>query len=148
MDRQERIDFILDHHDKPRHRGVLAAADAVYNGGNPGCGDVVTVYLSVDGPEQVTRLSFEGEGCTISQASASMVMEMMQGKSLHQIEEATPEPLLAKLGPDIAKARERCATLAFNAVKSACLEYRRSELRLRSVDFPVDEAWRSSSAMD
>ena len=148
MDRQERIDFILDHHDKPRHRGVLPLADAVYRGGNPGCGDVVTVYLSVDGPDQVTRLSFEGEGCTISQASASMVMEMMQGKSLYQIEEATPEPLLAKLGPDIAKARERCATLAFNAVKSACLEYRRSELRLRSVDFPVDKAWRSSLAMD
>jgi len=80
----------------------MPSADAVYNGGNPGCGDVVTVYLSVDGPEQITRLSFEGEGCTISQASASMVMEMMQGKSLHQIEEATPEPLLAKLGPDIA----------------------------------------------
>ena len=126
----------------------MPSADAVYNGGNPGCGDVVTIYLSVDGPEQATRLSFEGEGCTISQASASIVMEMMQGKSLHQIEEATPEPLLAKLGPDIAKARERCATLAFNAVKSACLEYRRSELRLRSVDFPVDEAWRSSPAMD
>ena len=129
MDRQERIDFILDHHDKPRHRGALSAADAVYTGGNPGCGDVVTVYLAVNGPEQVTRLAFEGEGCTISQASASMVMEMMQGKTLRQIEAATPEPLLVKLGPDIAKARERCAILAFNAVKHACLEYRRAQLQ-------------------
>jgi nitrogen fixation NifU-like protein len=125
MDRQERIDLILDHHDKPRHRGVLPLADAVHTGGNPGCGDVITVYLAVDGLGQTVRLSFEGEGCTISQASASMVMEMFHGRSLREVEEATPEPLLAKLGPDIAKARERCATLAFNAVKHACLDYRR-----------------------
>jgi nitrogen fixation NifU-like protein len=129
MDRQERIDLILDHHDKPRHRGALSEASAVYTGGNPGCGDVITVYLAVDGPGQPVKLSFEGEGCTISQASASMVMELLHGRPLHEVEAATPDALLAKLGPDIAKARERCATLAFNTVKHACLEYRRSALR-------------------
>ena len=126
----------------------MSAADAVYSGGNPGCGDVVTVYLSVDGPEQATRLSFEGEGCTISQASASMVMEMMQGKSLYQIEEATPEPLLAKLGPDIAKARERCATLAFNAVKNACREYRRIEMQSLVQGGARDPQWIESDRFE
>jgi nitrogen fixation NifU-like protein len=104
----------------------LPLADAVYTGGNPGCGDVVTVYLAVDSYDQAVRLSFEGEGCTISQASASMVMELLQGRPLRELEDATPELLLARLGPDIAKARERCAMVAFNAVKNACLEYRRS----------------------
>ena len=86
MDRQERIDFILDHHDKPRHRGVLPAADAVYSGGNPGCGDIVTFYLKVDGDGRIEDISFEGEGCTISQAASSIVTEMFHGKTLADVE--------------------------------------------------------------
>lgn len=119
MDRQQCIDFILDHYTRPRHRGALDTPNAVHTGGNPGCGDTVTVYLAVENPQQPVRLSFEGEGCTISQASASMVMEMMQGWTLKEIEQATPDALLAQLGSEISQARERCAVLAFNTVKQA-----------------------------
>lgn len=119
MDRQERIDLIIDHFEHPRHVGPLPGADVVYSSNNPACGDVVTVYLRAAGNGGPVALAFEGQGCTISQAAASMVMEMMNGLSLAQIDAATAEPLLEKLGPDIASARQRCATLAFNSVKHA-----------------------------
>jgi nitrogen fixation NifU-like protein len=119
MDRQARIDQIIDHFEHPRHFGAQVEPDVVQMGNNPACGDVVIVYLRAGGNGSPMALSYEGQGCTISQAAASMVMEMMQGMTLAQIDAASVEPLLARLGPDIAGARQRCATLAFNTVKHA-----------------------------
>lgn len=126
MDRQERLDLILDHYDHPRHRGALAPADVVLGGENSGCGDAITVYLRVDDDGGCVSLAFDGEGCTISQAAASMVMEMMNAWSVDQIKDASVQPILDKLGPDIASARLRCATLAFHTVKEAARTYRRN----------------------
>jgi nitrogen fixation NifU-like protein len=120
MDRQQRIDLILDHFENPRHAGLLEPADAVHTGNNPACGDVVTVYVQAHGNGGPVSLAFEGRGCTISQAAASMAMEMLNGLTLAQIDAATAEPLLDSLGPDIASARQRCAMLAFDSVKHAC----------------------------
>lgn len=120
MDRQERIDLIIDHYENPRHFGLLEPADAVHSGNNPACGDVVTVYVRAGGNGGPVALAFEGRGCTISQAAASMAMEMLNGLTLAQIDAATAEPLLDRLGPDIASARQRCAMLAFDSVKHAC----------------------------
>lgn len=119
MNRQERIDLILDHFENPRFRGRLDVPGTAVTGGNPGCGDTVTVYMTVLEPDDTVQLAFEGEGCTVSQAAASMVMQMLQGKTLRQIDEASAEPLLELIGPDIAAARRNCALLAFNAVKEA-----------------------------
>lgn len=120
MDRQERIDLIVDHFEHPRHFGLLEPADVVHTGNNPACGDVVTVYVRAAGNGGPVALAFQGQGCTISQAAASMAMEMLNGLTLAQIDAATAEPLLDRLGPDIASARQRCATLAFDTVKHAC----------------------------
>ena len=87
MDRQAQIDFILDHYENPRHYGALADADASAQGVNPGCGDVVTIYLRADGDGRIEAMSFEGEGCTISQAGASIVTEMFTGKTLTDVED-------------------------------------------------------------
>lgn len=130
MNRQERIDLILDHYENPRSVGRFEPADAVATGNNPGCGDLVTVYLRGGADGHPVELSYEGKGCTISQAAASMVMELMHGLTLAQIEVAPVEPLLDKLGPDIAAARERCATLAFNTVKEAARQYREQQAAL------------------
>ncbi len=119
MDRQERIDLIIDHFENPRHVGPLERADVIYGSDNPACGDVVKVYLRADGNGGPATLAFEGQGCTISQAAASMTMEMLNGLTLAQIDAAAAEPLLERLGPDIAAARQPCATLAFNSVKHA-----------------------------
>jgi nitrogen fixation protein NifU and related proteins len=126
MNRQERIDLILDHYENPRHFGQLDPADAVHTTNNPACGDIVTVYLRASDNGGPVALSYQGQGCTISQAAASMVMDMLHGLTLAQIDAATMEPLLETLGPDIASARQRCATLAFDSVKHACRELSRS----------------------
>jgi nitrogen fixation NifU-like protein len=119
MDRQARIDQIIDHFEHPRHCGPLEPADAVHSSNNAACGDVVKVYLRSGDNGGPLTLSYEGQGCTISQAAASMVMEMMQGMTLAQLDAASVEPLLARIGPDIVSTRQRCATLAFNSVKHA-----------------------------
>lgn len=122
MNRQQHINLILDYFQHPRYQGALTEATITYTSSNPGCGDVVTVYLhSTDLAAPVT-MSFEGQGCTISQAAASMMVEMLQGKTLAEIEDASIEPLLALVGPEIASARRRCVTLSFDAIKHAASE--------------------------
>src|SRR5215475_10739527 len=82
VDRQEAIEFLLDHYQHPRNHGPLADADVTMPGGNPGCGDIVTIYLKVGASgDQVEKVTFEGEGCTISQAAASILTEMAEGKT-------------------------------------------------------------------
>jgi nitrogen fixation NifU-like protein len=66
LTRQEQMEFILDHYENPRHKGPMTDAEAVVEGGNPGCGDIVKVYLKLNDGHLVA--TFEGEGCTISQA--------------------------------------------------------------------------------
>src|SRR5690606_7693903 len=78
MDRQEQIEMLLDHYENPQHRHASEDADVIMPGGSPGCGDVITVYLTVDADgNSVKDVSYEGEGCTISQAAASILMEMI-----------------------------------------------------------------------
>ena len=119
MDRQAQIDFILDHYESPRHYGPLTDASVVQKGGNPGCGDVVTFYLKVDGDGRITGISFEGEGCTISQAACSIVAEMFTGKRLADVEATTSDVILDILGREIAGTRLKCATLGLNTTKEA-----------------------------
>ena len=124
MDRQAQIDFILDHYESPRHYGPLADATVVQKGGNPGCGDVVTFYLKVNGDDRIEAISFEGEGCTISRAGASVACEMFEGKTLDEVEQATADAVLELLGREIAGARVKCATLGLNTTKAAARKLR------------------------
>lgn len=132
MDRQAYIDFLLDHYEHPRNRGSLDNADIILGGGNPGCGDIVTIYLKVDDQEKVSAVSFEGEGCTISQAGASIVTEMVTGKSLAEIEAMDLNAMIDELGRDVVISRTRCATLGLGTVKGAVAEYRRRQERTRA----------------
>ncbi len=119
MDRQAQIDFILDHYENPRHYGRLEEATMVQKGGNPGCGDVVSFYLKVDGDGRITGISFEGEGCTISMAAASMAAELFAGRTLAEVEAAPTDRILDLIGREIAATRLKCAMLGFNTVKQA-----------------------------
>ncbi|MFL5803918.1 MAG: iron-sulfur cluster assembly scaffold protein, partial [Roseiflexaceae bacterium] len=88
MDRQEAIEFLLDHYQNPRNHGPLDPVDVTMPGGNPGCGDIVTIYLKVnDAGDQIERVSFEGTGCTISQAAASILTEMVEGRPLAEVDD-------------------------------------------------------------
>jgi nitrogen fixation NifU-like protein len=125
MDRQAIIDRLLEHYERPRHHGPLEGADVVMPGGIPDCGDVVTIYLKVDAVAgRVAGLSFEGRGCTISQAAASLLAEQLQGAPLDAIDALDDAQVLDLLGREVVRARPRCASLALNTIKAALIHYR------------------------
>ena len=126
MDRQAQIDFILDHYENPRHYGPLENPSVTQKGGNPGCGDVVTFYLRVDGDDRIEAISFEGNGCTISLAASSVVTEIFAGRTLAEIETTSSEAILDILGREIAGTRLKCATLGLNTTKEAVRRLRTS----------------------
>jgi nitrogen fixation NifU-like protein len=130
MDRQTQIEVLLDHFNNPRNRQKTEGADVVMPGGNPGCGDVVTVYLKTDG-DKVDGVSFVGSGCTISQAAASMLMEMINdGKpALAEVLEMDYEDMIDQLGRETVESRPRCATLALGTLKAAVKKHQRNKLR-------------------
>ena len=124
MDRQTRIELLVDHFKRPRHRGAMADADVRMPGGNPGCGDVVAMYVKAEegeGESRIARVSFEGEGCTISQAAASILADRMNRKrpSFQEVLDMSYEDMIGLLGEDVVGSRPRCATLALGTLKAA-----------------------------
>jgi nitrogen fixation protein NifU and related proteins len=129
MDRQGYIELLLDHYENPRNRGKLPDADVVLGGGNPGCGDIVTIYLKIDEQDRISGVTFEGEGCTISQAGASIVTELVVGRTLAEIEAMDLNTMIDELGRDVVISRTRCATLGLGTVKGAVAEFRKQQER-------------------
>ena len=125
--RQEQLEFILDHYENPRHKHPLADADVVVEGGNPGCGDIVKVYLKLDENGRIAA-SFEGAGCTISQASASFLMDEINGKTLDEALAIDHAELMANLGKEIVEQRARCATLSLDTFRAAVRKREREQL--------------------
>lgn len=126
-------EIILDHNRKPRNRHKLECASHSAEGYNPLCGDQVKVYLKMDG-ETITDIAFEGNGCAISTASASLMTETLKGKTLPEVEtmfkcfhsmvkgQELPEglgKLAAFSGLSDYPMRVKCATLCWHAVQAA-----------------------------
>lgn len=131
MDRQEQIEILMDHYEHPRHRHQAEGADVTMPGGNPGCGDVITVYLNVaDDGETIENVSWVGEGCTISQAAASILMEMIHDEdwNLDRIAETDYHAMEDILGEEAVRMRPKCATLALGTLKAAIKKYRRDRM--------------------
>src|SRR5512136_1594669 len=126
LTRQEQLEFILDHYENPRHKGPLADAEAVVEGGNPGCGDIIKVYLKVNDGHLIA--TFEGEGCTISQASASYLMDEVNGKTLEEALAIDYEDLMGNLGKEIVEQRTRCATLSLDTLRAAIRKRDREQM--------------------
>ena len=131
-------EVILDHSRHPRHFGALESATHRGEGYNPLCGDRVTVYLHVDDDGRIEDVSFEGRGCAISQASASLMTEMIKGRSVAEVDELMGgfvhlvkgedanalqgedrERLDVMAGVSAFPMRVKCATLAWHTMKSA-----------------------------
>jgi len=130
LDRQQIIELLVEHYEEPHHHGKLADADVSMPGGNPGCGDVVTIYLKVDrANDRVAEISFEGEGCTISQASASILTDLADNATLGEIEQMDYTTIVDVIGREVAQTRPRCATLALGTLKAAIKKYRADRMR-------------------
>lgn len=123
MDRQAQIEYLLDHYQNPRNRGEMPDADAHVQGGHEGCSDIVTMYIKVDG-DRVSKVMFTGEGCTISQASASVMTELAEGKRLSEIETLDHSIIEEELGREVIVTRPRCATLSLDVLKATVKQYR------------------------
>jgi nitrogen fixation NifU-like protein len=132
MDRQAQIEYVLDHYQHPRNRGEMADADVHVQGGHEGCADIVTMYLKFDG-ERIADVSFTGEGCTISQASASVMTEMVQGLSASDIEQMDYHVIGEELGEEVVRTRPRCATLSLDTLKAAVKEFRNRQMRAKAI---------------
>ncbi|CAA9540306.1 MAG: Putative iron-sulfur cluster assembly scaffold protein for SUF system, SufE2 [uncultured Thermomicrobiales bacterium] len=128
MDRQQYIEILLDHFENPRGRHRMDNADVQLGGGNPGCGDLITMYLKID-DDHVTDVSFEGEGCTISQAGGSIITELVEGLSLDEIKALGTHTMIEEMGADVVKSRVRCATLALGTVQAAVDQFRNDRRR-------------------
>lgn len=98
-------------------------------GGNPGCGDLITIYLKVGADDRITEASFEGEGCTISQAGGSIIAELIEGMTLDEVKALGKETMVDEMGDDVVKSRVRCATLALGTAQAAIDVYRQDQTR-------------------
>jgi nitrogen fixation NifU-like protein len=123
MDRQEAIDFLLDHYENPRHFGEMDNADVSLSGGNPGCADVITMQAHFDEHGKLDTIRWHGEGCTISRAAASYVAETVEGLTAEEIEAMSFEDLINELGRELVMTRPTCATLALGTLKRGVHEY-------------------------
>ncbi len=108
---------ILDHYRNPRNQGTLDPADFSYEDVNPLCGDEIRIDVRTDG-ERVTDVRFSGRGCAISQAAASILMEMVEGQPLDEVKAISREDLLEELGVPISPARMKCAMLGLKVLKA------------------------------
>ena len=130
-------EVILDHNRRPRNFGVLANATRIANGHNPLCGDRLKLYLRLDG-ERIADIAFEGSGCAISKASASLMTDAVKGRSIadavalfdrfrsvvttpvdQPIDEASVGKLAVLAGVREFPARVKCASLAWHTLKAA-----------------------------
>ena len=134
-------EVILDHSRHPRHYGPMADASHKAEGYNPLCGDKVTVYLKLDADGRVADIGFEGKGCAISQASASMMVDMLKGRTAEETQKLMQGFLHLVKGEDASGLSEddretldvmggisefpmrvKCATLAWHTYKNAVEE--------------------------
>ncbi len=129
-------EVILDHNRKPRNFRKMEDASHAVEGFNPLCGDHITVYVKLDG-DRIDDISFEGAGCAISKASASMMTASLKGKSTGEAEaafervhemltsdQAVPDEealgsLVVLAGVREFPSRVKCATLSWHAMRSA-----------------------------
>ena len=124
MDRSEILELVLDYYHNPRNKGELPEANAIWNGGLPGCSDVVTAYLRIENG-RIAAASFTGDGCTISQAAASMLTEQLIGQSVESVADLDQSTVVEMLGKELVQTRPRCSTLGLDTFRAAAQEYLR-----------------------
>lgn len=110
-------DHILDHFESPYHKGSIADASCTHSDRNPICGDQVSLQLRLHG-DTVQECYFDGKGCAISQAAASILCEAVEGKTLEQLRHFQAKDMLGLLKVPLTASRQKCGLLAFKVLKT------------------------------
>lgn len=113
---QERI---LDHYETPYHRGHCPGATHVHEDDNPLCGDVVRLELEIDPQQRIERAYFDGDGCCISQAAASMLVQHIEGKSFEESQTLSADDMLRLFGARLTPNRQKCCLLPWRVLQVA-----------------------------
>jgi nitrogen fixation protein NifU and related proteins len=109
---------ILDHYKNPRNAGHLDHPTTTADGVNPLCGDELSVELEIEG-DTVQDVRFNGRGCAISQAAASMISDVVKGKTVAEVRALGSEDVLEELGIPLSPIRLKCALLSVNVLRVA-----------------------------
>src|SRR5918996_3914127 len=113
-------DFILEHYRNPHNKGVLDPHDLHFADSNPTCGDEMSMTILLHGDRQrIADVAFDGRGCAISQASASILTDELRGMSLDEVRAIDPQKVLDDLGVPIGPARLKCALLSYKVLQGA-----------------------------
>jgi nitrogen fixation NifU-like protein len=112
-------EHVLDHFESPYHRGPCPHATHAHADDNPLCGDFVQVELEIDGEGRIRQAWFDGDGCCISQASASMLIEQIDGKSVNEVKSFTAGDMLQLFGAKLTPNRQKCCLLPWRVVQAA-----------------------------
>ncbi|GAC1364487.1 MAG: SUF system NifU family Fe-S cluster assembly protein [Ktedonobacteraceae bacterium] len=123
-------EYILDHYRDPRNYGKLEHPDVHSEDSNPLCGDQIGMDLQIEG-DRVTQVRFQGRGCAISQATASMLSEMIEGKTVDEVIQLGKDDVLEALGIPISPARMKCAFLSLRVLHRG--------LAIAGLEYPSDD---------
>jgi nitrogen fixation NifU-like protein len=116
-------EIILDYYRNPRNYGKIENPDISKRDSNPLCGDELEMHINIK-DNKVSDVKFTGKGCAISQASASMLTELIMGKDFDYVKQLTKEDILENLGlPDLGPARIKCALLSLKVLKYGIYSY-------------------------
>ncbi|MEI7579780.1 MAG: iron-sulfur cluster assembly scaffold protein [bacterium] len=115
---------LLDHYQNPRNFGKLEQATSVSTNENVSCGDTITVFLKINSKNIVEKMMFDGEGCAVSIASASLLSEYVVGKAIITLKKLTIDDLLKIIGAELTPSRIKCAALSLSSLQQALNNFR------------------------
>ena len=124
---EELMDLIMDHYENPRNSGKMDAPDVEQTGGNPGCGDKITVQLKID-DGRIEDVMFEIEGCIVSQAGTSLVSEVIKNRPIDEIMKMNSDSMKELLSKDIVIRRPQCSNLGIDTIKAAIRKYEKEKV--------------------
>ena len=112
-------EHVLDHYEDPYHRGRVEQPTHHHKDDNPLCGDVIEINLVIDSEGKIVQAYFDGDGCCISQASASMLIEKMEGVHVDNVKNFSAEDMLELFGPKLTPNQQKCCLLSWRVLQSA-----------------------------
>lgn len=118
---------ILDHYRDPQNYGEIDDADVTYEDVNPSCGDEIRMYAVVDEDDEIVDVNFDGQGCAISQASASLLTEKVKGMTVEEVRDLETEDIKEMLGIELSPVRVKCAVLGLKVLEGGIVEYKKEK---------------------